>query len=196
MQNNSPFIVYLADIAAAAGGIFSYQKVLPISEEISLDLVEIPAGTPLEIDLQLQLISEGVLVQGSIKVEARGKCARCLDPLQIFLDERVSEVIFTPEEIARLLAEGDSEAQDFPAIQDGQVDLEPLLHDVVVLALPLRPLCRRDCPGLCPGCGEKWDDLPDSHHHEVLDPRFAVLEELRAQLQAEEAKETDSEDNA
>jgi uncharacterized protein len=48
----------------------------------------------------------------------------------------------------------------------------------VVLALPANPLCREDCPGLCPECGTHWDDLPPGHSHDQTDPRWAGLETM------------------
>lgn len=58
-------------------------------------------------------------------------------------------------------------------------DLEPVLVDTVVPALPFQPVCREDCPGLCSECGAHLADDPD-HHHEVLDPRWAALTALSA----------------
>ena len=57
------------------------------------------------------------------------------------------------------------------------LDLEPALRDAVVLALPLSPLCRPDCLGLCTTCGENLNDNPD-HEHEEVDPRWAALADL------------------
>ena len=61
-------------------------------------------------------------------------------------------------------------------MQGDLIDLEPELRDAVVLALPNHPLCREDCPGLCPECGAHWDDLPADHSHRQVDPRWAALE--------------------
>ncbi len=49
------------------------------------------------------------------------------------------------------------------------------MRDAVVLALPWTPLCRPDCAGLCPTCGQRLDDLPAGHAHEMIDPRWAAL---------------------
>jgi len=58
------------------------------------------------------------------------------------------------------------------------VDLEPVLRDAVVTALPFQPVCRPDCQGLCPECGIRLEDAPDDHVHEQLDPRWAALAAL------------------
>jgi uncharacterized protein len=53
--------------------------------------------------------------------------------------------------------------------------VEPVVRDAVILGLPWTPLCRPDCAGLCPDCGQRLDDLPADHTHEQLDPRWAAL---------------------
>ena len=58
------------------------------------------------------------------------------------------------------------------------LDLEPTLRDAVVLALPLTPLCREDCAGLCAECGERLDDLPEDHVHDAPDDRWSALQDL------------------
>jgi uncharacterized protein len=69
------------------------------------------------------------------------------------------------------------EDDDVRFLEDDLIDLEPALRDAVVLALPFRPVCREDCPGLCQQCGAALADDP-SHHHEDADPRWAALREL------------------
>ena len=66
---------------------------------------------------------------------------------------------------------GCPEAEDVPL----QHPLAPLARDTVVLALPLAPVCTEDCAGLCVDCGQRLDDLPDDHAHEVVDARWAAL---------------------
>jgi uncharacterized protein len=63
-------------------------------------------------------------------------------------------------------------------LQGDLIDLEPALRDMVVLALPTNPLCREDCPGLCPECGARWAELPDDHGHQQVDPRWAALSDM------------------
>ena len=107
------------------------------------------------------------------------------------MQEQIAELVFHPERQQELIAEGDEEAADLPVVADDVVDLEPLVRDALVLSMPLSPLCRPDCPGLCAECGERWDDLPDDHKHEFLDPRFSALDALAEQLMAGEAKAED-----
>ena len=62
-----------------------------------------------------------------------------------------------------------------PRVVDDLIDLAPAVRDAVVLALPVAPLCRPDCPGLCAECGVRLADLTGDHAHDTLDPRWAVL---------------------
>ena len=75
---------------------------------------------------------------------------------------------------------GDDEDDDVSRLEDDLLDLEPVLRDAVVLALPFQPLCRDDCPGLCAECGARLADDPDHRHDEPVDPRWAALAELSA----------------
>ena len=70
-----------------------------------------------------------------------------------------------------------SEEDEVSHLVGDMLDLEPVVRDALVLDLPLSPLCREDCRGLCAGCGERLDDLPDDHSHTTTDPRWAALVE-------------------
>ncbi len=114
---------------------------------------------------KLEGLHEGILVSAEIDTEATGECVRCLDPVSIPVQVEFQE----------LFAYSADEAFDF-AVRDDHVDLEPVVRDAVVLALPFQPVCRPDCPGLDPETGEKLADNPDRSPREVLDPRWAALE--------------------
>ena len=124
-------------------------------------------GAPLEIDLKLEGLHEGILVTGEISAEATGECVRCLDPVTIPL--RV--------EFQELFAYSLDEAFDF-AVRDDHVDLEPVVRDAVVLALPFQPVCQPDCLGLCPVCGVRLLDEPGHEHEAPIDPRWAALNDF------------------
>jgi uncharacterized protein len=126
------------------------------------------------LDLRFEAVSEGVLVTGSAVAPLTGECARCLDPLTSTL-----EVSF--QELYRYLPDpGEDEDDGEERFLDGdQLDLEPAFRDAVVLALPLSPLCRDDCPGLCVECGAKLADVgPEHGHGDKVDPRWGLLAKL------------------
>ena len=71
---------------------------------------------------------------------------------------------------------------DVAAMEGDFIDIEPVVRDAVVLGLPLNPVCSEDCPGLCAGCGGSLRDLPDDHHHDEIDPRWAALAAIEPAL--------------
>jgi uncharacterized protein len=77
------------------------------------------------------------------------------------------------------VTEATTEADEIMRLEGDLLDLEPAVRDALVLAMPVTPLCRPDCPGLCAECGVPWDELPDDHGHEAVDPRWAGLDKLR-----------------
>ena len=82
---------------------------------------------------------------------------------------------------------GEDESEDtYPLLENGAfADIEAMIRDTLVESLPLQPLCRPDCRGLCSQCGADLNEDPD-HHHDVTDIRFAGLAGLKAQLEAEQ----------
>jgi uncharacterized protein len=135
-----------------------------------LDLVKVPAGTPIVIDARFESVMDGVLVTAEVEVPVSAECGRCLDPLQLQLAAPVQELFAyepDPDDDESLTVSGDT------------LDLEPVVRDAVVLALPLNPLCDPDCLGLCPGCGARLSDVEPDHTHDEIDPRWAALALLK-----------------
>jgi uncharacterized protein len=133
---------------------------------------------PVELDLSLESVMEGIWVTGTATARVTGECARCLDPIS--WDESVDlEELFTyPETDARGSLVPMSEEDEELQVVDDTVDLESPVRDAIVLGMPLAPVCREDCAGLCAQCGIRLDEQP-GHAHEDLDPRWAALAELR-----------------
>lgn len=161
-----------------------WKRELPAPSDMGIEMIGVPEGTPMNIDLEIQSVSEGVYVGGNVQTHVVGRCSRCLIDFEYDMDEIVGELAFYPERRAALMEEGDEEAEEMPVIESDHVDLEPILRDAVVLALPFTPLCKPECEGLCSGCGQRWEDLPDDHFHEqevsADDPLAALEAELRA----------------
>lgn len=140
---------------------------VPAPEGIGIDVIEVPEGSLIHLDLRFEAVEEGVLVSGVADVELAGECARCLEPLEDDLEVDLQELFVYPESEA-----GEDEVS---RIVDDYIDLEPLIRDQVVLELPFTPLCREDCAGLCPTCGVNLNDEPEHAHEEGGDSRWAAL---------------------
>ena len=115
---------------------------------------------------------EGVLVTGTARATLTGECARCLEPLTEDTEVSFQELFVYEDHALHGEGTGDDEVS---TLEGDLVDLEPLLRDAVVLALPFRPLCTEDCPGLCPDCGARLAEDPDHAHEAAIDPRWAAL---------------------
>jgi uncharacterized protein len=149
------------------------RRTVPASPDLGTGIVGVPTGSDLELDLRLEAVMEGVLVSGTVRAIAVGECVRCLVEVAVGLDVDLQELYAYPDRVVQA-APGDDEVREF---EDDRIDLEPALRDAVVTALPFRPVCREDCPGLCPQCGIRLADHP-GHQHETSDPRWEALRDL------------------
>ena len=125
---------------------------------------------------------EGVLVTGTATAALEGECVRCLEPISDEIDVRFQELFVYDDQDHRRVGD-DEEDDESSRLEDDLLDLEPLLRDAVVLALPFQPLCMDDCPGLCTECGARLADDPDHSHDAPIDPRWAGLEKLQQDTQ-------------
>ncbi|MBW8739585.1 MAG: DUF177 domain-containing protein [Streptomyces turgidiscabies] len=158
-----------------------------------LGVIGVPEGAPVELELRLESVMEGVLVTGTARARVKGECVRCLEPLEQDLEAEFQEMFSYPDadDRGRVTAEPADDAEedeDMLFIEDGLFDLEPVLRDAVVLALPMQPVCQDDCPGLCSECGARLADDP-GHHHDAVDIRWAALQGLAGSLEPGEKDE-------
>jgi uncharacterized protein len=177
-----------------AGSALTQKRTIPAPDHLRLELVGVPVGADVALEVRFEAVSEGVLATGTATAPLAGECARCLAPLTSWVTVAFQELY--------LYADGrhdkhnkhdkherhdkhDSydeheEQDDEERYLDGDLlDLEPAFRDAVVLALPMSPLCREDCPGLCAECGVPLADAGPGHRHEeAADPRWAALKQL------------------
>jgi uncharacterized protein len=154
----------------------SYPRTIPAPDEparLGLEGIYVPPGAAVELDVRLESVTEGVYVSGTVRAPLAGECVRCLDPLTDEIAVELGELFAYPDSVTDETTDED----ELPRVVEETVDTQQTVRDAIVLALPLAPLCRPDCPGLCADCGEKWADLPPGHGHETLDPRWAALRE-------------------
>lgn len=133
--------------------------------------MQVPEGEPVEVQAELESVVEGIYAHGTVTAHLEGECSRCLDPVEDDIEARIDELFMYPEKVRA------AEREDTVMLDGEEVDLGPLAHDALALAADDRPLCRPDCPGLCPQCGFRMEDDPE-HGHEVIDDRWAALQGL------------------
>jgi uncharacterized protein len=173
-DHRNPLVLDTRDLGRAPGSMREVQRRILAPAGLGLDIVWVPQGAPLVLDLRMESVTEGVLVTGSVTAPITGECGRCLDELSGEFTGEICELYAYPQSATDETAEAD----EIHRIEDDLIDLGPVVHDTVVLGLPISPLCREDCAGLCPDCGLRLDDLPEAHTHVVIDPRWAALAAL------------------
>jgi uncharacterized protein len=149
----------------------------------------VPADADVVVDVDLEVVVGGVVATGGVSSPWVGECRRCLRPVHGELVAEVREIF----ERAPRLREGDlteaDQAETYPLTGD-TLDLAPLVRDALLLELPLAPLCRADCAGLCPTCGADRTEGPCGCAEPVVNPRWAALDAL--QIPQGDGQETDS----
>jgi len=136
------------------GSVLRHTRTVPAPGDLAVELASIPEGSDLELEVQLEGVTEGVLVTATVQAPLAGECARCLEPVSSTTQVWFRELFgYEANEEGGYLLDGDL------------LDLEPALRDALVLELPLAPLCAEDCPGLCVECGVRLAEAGPDHGH-------------------------------
>jgi uncharacterized protein len=170
----SPLVLDTRELGRRPGSMKRLRRPVPAPDGFGLELIGVPQGATIDLDLRLESVMEGVLVSGTASMPAEGECGRCLDPFSETVVVDLQELFAYPDSTSDFTSTEDEVSR----LQGDFLDLEPVLRDAVVLALPTNPLCREDCPGLCPECGVHLDELPSDHSHDQVDPRWAALQQM------------------
>ena len=173
LNPRDPLVLDTRELGRRPGSMRAVRFTAPAPAGLGLELIRVPEGAPLDLDLRLESVTEGVLVSGTVTAPVEGECGRCLEPVTDEVVVDLQELYVYPDsttddtaaegEVSRLVAD--------------LIDLEPVVRDATVLGLPITPVCREDCRGLCITCGERLDRLPSDHTHKQIDPRWAALAE-------------------
>ncbi len=152
LDPRAPLVLDTRELGRRPGSQRLVSFTAPAPADLGIEVLRVPEGSPVELDLRLEAVMEGVLVTGQAFARLEGECARCLDEIH---DEVVGDIqelfVYDDEDTtgsSRRPQEGEDD--DVARLEGDLLDLEPLLRDAVVLTLPFQPLCREDCPGLCP----------------------------------------------
>ncbi|EHN75674.1 YceD family protein [Streptomyces coelicoflavus] len=187
LDHRDPLVFDTHELGRRPGALQRLTRTVDAPRDFGLQgVIGVPEGAPVELDLRLESVMEGVLVTGTARARARGECVRCLEPLEQQLEADFQELFSYPDadDRGRPVAEPGDDAEDDEDrffVEDGLIGLEPVLRDAVVLALPMQPVCQEDCQGLCSECGVRLSDDPD-HHHDAVDIRWAALQGLAGSL--------------
>ncbi len=177
LDPRDPFVLDTHELGRRPGSMRPVHLTVPAPDGLGTEVIAVPPGSEIELDLRLEAVMEGVLVSGDVRASAAGECVRCLDAIVVDIEVELTELYVYPER-ARVAEEDGDEEDEVRELDGDLVDVEPAIRDTLVPALPFQPLCRPDCPGLCVECGAHLADDPD-HRHDLRDPRWAALEDLQ-----------------
>ena len=165
--------ISVADILGRPGEYREHAIGHPL-EGVSVALARL-TDEPVAGTLRAESVVEGILITGGVGTAITCECARCLNTFAGEIDVDLCELFVAPgHEVP--------EGEDAYRFHGQEIDLEPMLRDAVTLALPLKPLCREDCKGLCATCGKDLNSETCECIQDDTDPRWAALSALRDQL--------------
>jgi uncharacterized protein len=178
LDPRSPFVLDTHELSRRPGTMRTVTRTVPAPEDLGTAVIGVPAGSDLEFDFRLEAVMEGILVSGVVRGRTLGECVRCLDEIVGEIDVPIQELYVYPDRAQVAIEDGDDE-EDLRELVGDLIDVEPALRDAVVPALPFRPVCDPQCPGLCPQCGARLADPANAGHgHEDTDPRWRALADL------------------
>jgi uncharacterized protein len=178
LDPRAPLVLDTRELGRRPGSERRVTLTAPAPADLGIEVLHVPEGSPVEFDIRLEAVVEGVLVTGTAEAVLVGECVRCLEELSREITADFQELFVYDEGSAG----EETEDGETSRLAGDLVDLEPLLRDSVVLALPFQPVCQDDCPGLCVECGARLADDPDHQHEEAVDPRWAALQKLNQQV--------------
>lgn len=170
----SPWTIDVArEISRRPGTMKTWRRDVPAPDDFGLEVIGVPAGDPIALDLRLESVMEGVLASGTVAVDVTGECSRCLGAVSDHVEVELTELYAYPDSAT----DESTEADEVSRIVDEMIDLEPAVRDAVLLELPNAPLCRDDCAGVPSSDPESWAFVPAGTRRERIDPRWAALQE-------------------
>lgn len=166
-MSTSPWLVPVTALRRTVGARQREQRTGPLGELRVADTCVADDGTA-TVDVVLSVVVGGIEAAGTVSARWASSCRRCLRPVGGTVEAPVRE-LYRPG--------GGGDEDTYPLGTD-QLDLEPLARDALLLGLPLAPLCRDDCRGICPVCGAERSESSCDCEVELADPRWGPLDAL------------------
>lgn len=172
-EEGSELVYPVAGLLGDVPGTSRDHHVGPLSVDAGDDL---SLAAPVEGDLHLARTNRGLLIRARLATALATSCSRCLRPIEVPLSLAIDEEALPSVELTTGAPLDLSEEPEAVRLTDHhELDLEPLVREAILLSEPIAPLCRLDCPGLCPECGADLGDPGHVGHEIAIDPRLEVL---------------------
>jgi len=153
--------------------VYNPDELNPVDERVKLT-------APATVNGKIRLAGNEVFVNGHVDTRAQVECDRCLKPIELpvnadFELEYISSSEYESSAVAEL-----TEAEMSVSVFDGDaIDVDEIVKEQILLAVPTRMLCREDCKGICPQCGTDMNTGECNCVTEDIDPRWAALKNLK-----------------
>ena len=153
--------------------VYQPDELNPVDERVNL------AG-PAEVKGKVRLSGNEVFVEGHVDTRVQLECDRCLKPVELPVSADFALEYIPGEDYESSSAAALSEEELSVSVFDGEaIDVDEIVKEQILLAVPARTLCREDCPGICPECGIDRNTGQCSCTVEEVDPRWAALKSLK-----------------
>jgi uncharacterized protein len=177
LGSGRPYVMLALEVARMREGSGRLEQTIPAQALAAED--EYRVTSPVALEAATNKDKEKVRIAGRIKTTIELVCSRCLEPFTVPVDAAFDLLYLPAAE-----APGDEEVEvaeediNTAFYRDGVIDLAELVHEQLYLALPMKPLCRDDCKGLCPVCGVNRNSTTCTCDVRWEDPRLAGLKAL------------------
>jgi uncharacterized protein len=139
---------------------------------------------PIEGHVRLARTNRGLIVSATFDTAIEAQCSRCLRDIEVPVQVSIEEEALPSIDIhtgAAIPPEPGTDDEPLRLTDHHELDLETAVREAIQLAEPIAPLCREDCPGLCPVCGERLEDGVHDHPTDDIDPRLEALRNFHAE---------------
>ncbi len=155
---------------------FITQKPVGFSRIFAFNYDNVSLETDLLLDFlrgqaEVSRTPQGLFVQVTLDSQLKAECARCLTEFPQGIKTDFSEMF--------AFAKRGTSKDDLTMPEDGFIDLNPTAREQLLLEIPINPICKPDCKGLCPICGGNLNEEQCNHDDETGDPRFQILKSLQ-----------------
>ena len=163
-----PLVLNVVELLRRPSSRKAYHIVVPAAGLTLGGDASVPDGTPVDVDVVVESLTDGLTVNGEVRTTWVGTCRRCLG---VAAGDLVADV----EELYQVTPT----TEDAFAFDGEQLDLRPMVRELALMELPQAPVCRADCAGICPTCGADRNVEPCDCDPTPIDPRWSALDQLR-----------------
>ena len=151
---------------------------------------EAPYGVSFDGDVRVEgeITNQGGYMRliATAEIPYSGTCARCLSDVNGVFTMPFERTVVTEGTLTE--EQEEDNVDEYVILENGMLDIDDSVREALILSFPMRLLCDEDCPGLCPKCGKSLRDGTCGCSTKEIDPRWAVLADLKFDEDGEDNK--------